>query len=49
MLWPEIIHALAHDSILRISNKLLIKAFCLHTFIIRFIRRMDRVSKTLKR
>ena len=48
MLWPEIIHTLAHDSILKISNKLLVEAFCLHTCIIRFTRRMDRVSTILK-
>ena len=34
MFWPEITHALAHDSILEICNKLLIEAFCLHTRII---------------
>ena len=35
MLWPEIIHALAHDSILRVCNNLLIEEFCPHTCIIK--------------
>ena len=35
MLWPEIIHALAHDSNLRVCNSLLIEAFCPHTCIIK--------------
>ena len=35
MFWPEITHALAHDSILEICNKLLIEAFCPHTCIIK--------------